>query len=160
MFILTVHWDARSAWGVLPVTAKFYLFCLFLAAAYNIYFLTRTLSRLRRLPKDAASNNETHLRVRLIEMTNGMQSLRQFHIFLLLLFGVFFTDAMFTTLRGIRYASLSLSGATMDIFEGPTGFAFFVFAVFVFLHVFQWVVAARLQSCLAANYKHLYMQGV
>jgi hypothetical protein len=151
MFILTGHWDVRSFWGVLPLTAKFYLFCLLIAAAHTIYFLTRTLSRLHRLPPDAPSNNKT----RLIELTNGMETLRQFHILLFLLFGVFFTDEMFATLRGIRLYSASLSGARIDIFEAPTAFAFIVFVVLLFLHIFQWIVAARLQSHHAANSNHV-----
>lgn len=146
MFILTVHWDVRALWGVLPVTAKFYLFCLLAAVAYTIYFLTRTLSRLHRLPQDAPSNSETSLRLSLIEMTNGMENLRQFHTLLLLLFGVFFTDEIFATLRGIRLYSASLSAARMEIFEAPTAFAFTVFAVLLFLHSFQWIGTARLRK--------------
>jgi hypothetical protein len=145
MFILAVPWDVRALWGVLPITAKFYLFCLLVAAAYTIYFLTRTLSRLHRLPQDIPSKRRS-----LLEMTNAMEGLRQFHTLLFLLFGVFFADEMFATLRAIRYASASLSGATMDIFEAPTAFAFLVFVVLVFLHVFQWVVAAHLHRRFAS----------
>jgi hypothetical protein len=155
MFILTSHWDVRLFWGVLPVTAKFYLFCLLIAAAHTVYFLTRTLSRLHRLPQGAPSSEETCLRLSLFELTNGMETLRQFHTLLFLLFGVFFADEMFATIRGIRLYSASLSGARMDIFEAPTAFAFIVFVVLVFLHAFQWVVAARLQSHRAANPNHV-----
>lgn len=155
MFIFTGHWDVRLFWGVLPVTAKFYLFFLLIAAAHTMYFLTRTLSRLHRLPKDAPCSNKTHLRLSLIELTNGMENLRQFHGLLFLLFGVFFTDEMFATLQGIRLSAASLSGARMDIFEAPTAFAFIVFVVLVFLHALQWIVAARLQSHRAANSDHV-----
>ena len=155
MFILTGHWDVRSFWGVLPVTAKFYLFCLLIAAGYTIYFLTRTLSRLHRLSQDAPSDSKTLLRFSRIEMTEGMETLRQFHALLFLLFAVFFTDEMFATLRGIRLYSASLSGARMEIFEAPTLFAFVVFVVLAFLHTFQWIVAARLQSHRAANFNHV-----
>jgi hypothetical protein len=75
-----------------------------------------------------------------------MESIRQFHKLLLLLFGVVFTDEMFATLRGIRLYELSLSGARMDIFVAPTAFAFVVFVVLIVLHIFQWAVAALLQS--------------
>jgi hypothetical protein len=150
MFILTRHWDVRLFWGVLPVTAKFYLFFLLIAAGYTMYFLTRTLSCLHRLPHDAPCSNKTRPRLSLIELTNGMENLRQFHGLLFLLFGVFFTDEMFATLQGIRLSEASLSGARMDIFEAPTAFAFIVFVVLAILHVFQWAVAARLQSYLTA----------
>jgi hypothetical protein len=152
MFILTCHWDVRLFWGVLPVTAKFYLFCLFIAAAYAIYFLIRTLSRLHRLPLNLPSTDKTRLSLKTLELTNGMETICQFHKLLFLLFGVFFTDEMFATLQGIRLSEASLSAARMDIFEAPTGFAFIVFVVLIFLHVFQWAVAARLQSHQAAKY--------
>ena len=158
MFILTVHCDVRALWGVLPITAKLYLFCLLVAAAHTIYFLTRTLSRLHRLGQNAPSNGENRLRLSLIEMTNGMETLRQFHTLLFLLFGVFFTDEMFATVRSIRLYSASLSGARMDIFEAPTAFAFIVFVVLVFLHSFQWIGAARLQHVRtkASSYKSIF----
>jgi hypothetical protein len=146
MFILTRHWDARLFWGVLPVTSKVYLFCLLIAAAYTIYFLIRTLSRLHRLPLNLPSTDNARLSLSMIELTNGMKNIRQFHKLLFLLFGIFFTDEMFATLQGIRLSEASLSAARMDIFEAPTAFAFIVFLVLIFLHIFQWAVAARLQS--------------
>ena len=109
MFILTRHWDGRLFWGVLPVTGKGYLIFLFIAAAYTIYFLIRTLSRLHRLPLNLPSSDKARLSLGMIELTNGMESLRQFHKFLFLLFGVFFTDEIFATLRGIQLYELSLS---------------------------------------------------
>jgi hypothetical protein len=154
MFLFIVPWDARALWGVLPATAKFYLLCLLVAVGYTLYFLSRTLFRLHRLPQDVSSNNETRW-LSLSEMMNGMETLRQFHVLLFLLFGVFFTDEMFATLRSIRVYSASLSGPTMEIFEAPTGFAFIVLVTLVFLHTLQWIVATRLQSHRAANFSHL-----
>jgi hypothetical protein len=151
MFILTSHWDVRSFWAVLPVTAKVYLFCLLIAVAYTIYFLIRTLSRLHRLPQNVLSADKTRLSLSMIELTNGMKTIRQFHKLLFLLFGVIFTDEIFATVRSIRLYELSLSGARMDIFEAPSAFAFIVFVVLMFLHIFQWAVAARLQSHQAAK---------
>jgi hypothetical protein len=154
MSLLTTPWDVRAFWGVLPITAKFYLFCLLVAAGYTLYFLSRTLFRLHRLPQDVPSSNEIRW-LSLIEMTNGMETLRQFHVLLFLLFGVFFTDEMFATIRNIRVYSASLSGPTMEIFEVPTGFAFIVLVTLAFLHSLQWIVATRLQSHRAANFSHL-----
>jgi len=87
----------------------------------------------------------------MIELTNGMETIRQFHKLLFLLFGFFFTDEMFATLQSIRLSGESLSAARMDIFEAPTAFAFIVFVVLIFLHIFQWAVAARLQSSQASK---------
>src|SRR5260370_8321283 len=141
MSILTGHWDVRLFWEVLPVTAKFYLLFLLLAATYTTYFLARTLSRLHRLPQDAPRTDENRQKLSLIELTNGMESLRQFHGLLFLLFGVFFADEMFATLQGIRLSEASLSGARMDIFKAPTAFAFIFFLVLLLLHPFHCIVS-------------------
>jgi hypothetical protein len=151
MFILTGHWDVRLFWGVLPVTAKVYLFCLLIAAAYTIYFLIRMLSRLHRLPLNPPSIENARLSLSMIELTNGMKNIRQFHTLFFLLFGILFADEMFATLQGIRLSEASLSAARMDIFEAPTAFAFIVFVVLILLHILQWAIAARLQSRQAAK---------
>jgi flagellar biosynthesis protein FlhB len=159
MFILTVHWDLRLEWAVLTVTAKFYVFCLLAAAAYTTFFLVQTVSRIRRLQKDVASIDATPVKCRLIEMTRGIENLRQFHILLFFLFGMFFANEMFALIRAIEYSSMSLSAARIDVFEPVAAFAFFVFVVLTLLHVFQWIVAARLQSFFAANFNHPYLQN-
>jgi hypothetical protein len=146
MFIFTRDWDVRMFWGFLPLTAKGYLITLFIAAAYTTYFLIRTLIRLHRMPLNLPSSDNARLNLDKIALTNGLESIRQFHKLLFLLFGVFFTDEMFATIRGIRLYELSLSGARMDIFEALTALAFIAFIVLLFLHIFQWGVAARLQS--------------
>jgi hypothetical protein len=156
MFILTVHWDLRSVWAVLTVTAKFYFLCFLVAAIYTTYFLIRTASRLHQLPRDAASTDATRVRFRLIEITRGIETLRQFHILLFLLFGLVCTNEIFATLRAIQYSLMSLSAARIDVFEPVAALAFCTFAMLVFLHTFQWIVAARLQPYLTTNFNHLY----
>jgi hypothetical protein len=159
MFILTVHWDLRLVWAALTVTAKFYVFCLLVAAAYTTFFLLQTVSRIRRLQKDVASIDATPVKCRPIEMTRGIENLRQFHILLFFLFGVFLANEMFALIREIEYSSMSLSAARADVFEPVAAFAFFVFVVLALLHVFQWIVAARQQSFFAANFNHPHLQN-
>jgi hypothetical protein len=158
MFILTVHWDLRLVWAALTVTAKFYVLCLLAAAAYTTYFLVRTVFRLRRLQKDAASVDPGLMKRRLIEMTRQIETLCQLHTLLFFLFGIFFANEIFATLRTIEYSSMSLSGARIDVFEPAAAFAFFVFVVLVFLHALQWIVSARLQSFFTANFNQTYLQ--
>jgi hypothetical protein len=146
MSILTVHCDLRLLWAVLTVTAKFYVLCLMAAAGCTTYFLAWTVFRLRRLQKSVPSVGAALVKRRLIEMVRGIETQRQFHTLLFFLFGMFFANEMFATLRAIEYSSVSLSAARIDVFEPGTAFAFFVFAVLAFLHAFQWVVAARLRS--------------
>jgi hypothetical protein len=143
MFILTVHWDVRLLWAVLTITAKFYILFLLAATVYSTCSLARIAISSRRLLKHAAS---TGVSLRLIEMTRAVETLRQFHTFLFLLFGICCASEVFATLRTIQYSSMSLSAARIDVFEPVTAFAFFVFVVLLFLHVFQWAVAHRLQA--------------
>jgi hypothetical protein len=146
MFILTVHWDLRLVWASLTITAKFYILCLLAATVYSTFFLARIPFRLRQLLKDVASTDEKNVRFLLLELTRGIETLRQVHTSLFLLFGVCCANEVFATLRAIQYSSMSLSAARIDVFEPVTAFAFFVFAVLVYLHAFQWTVAVRLGS--------------
>jgi hypothetical protein len=148
MFILTVHWDLRLLWASLTVTAKFYIICLLGTAACTTYFLARTMYHLRRLQKES-SIEAASVRRRQFEITRRIETLRQLHTLLFLLFGVVFANEMFATLRAIEYSSMSLSAARIDVFEPLTAFAFFAFVVLVFLQTFHWIVAARLQSFAA-----------
>jgi len=116
------------------------------AAVYTTSFLARTVFRLRRLQKNVPSIGAALVRRRLIEMITGIATQRQFHTLLFFLFGMFFANEMLATLRGIEYSSMSLSAARIDVFEAVTAFAFFFFVVLVFLHAFQWILAARLRS--------------
>src|SRR5262249_34273814 len=108
MYILTVPWDLRALWSVMTVTAKFYLVCLFMSAAYSMYSLGRVewrcrQSRKRVTPTDA---NESRLRQKL---DFRAQSLGQLHTLLLLAFGVCCANEAFAGLRAMRYSSMSLS---------------------------------------------------
>ena len=153
MFILTVPWDLRSLWIVLTITAKFYLLLLTAATGYSTYCLTRTTFRLRELLKPTASTDASDMGRRLAAMNRRIATLRQFHALLLLLFGVCCTNEVFATLRMIQNSSMSLSAAQINAFEPVVAFAFVVFVMFIFLHVFQWGVEAILQSAIAANSK-------
>jgi len=143
MFILTVHWDVRLLWASLTITAKFYILVLLASTVYSTCSLARIAIRVRRLLKHEAS---TDVSLRQMEMTRAVGTLRQFHTFLFLLFGICCANEVFATLRAIQYSAVSLSAAKMDVFRPVTAFAFFVFVVLLFLHVFQWTVAHRLQA--------------
>ncbi len=155
MFILTMHWDLRSLWAVLTVTAHLYILCLTVAAVYSTGSLVRIAFRLRLLSKNAATD-VSDVRSRLFEMGSGIEALRQFHTLLFLLFGVCCANEVVALLRAIQYSSVSLSAVRMDVFEPVAAFAFFVLAVLLLLHVFQWAVATRLRPALRANIKILH----
>lgn len=155
MVILTVHWDLLLLWEVLTITAKFYFICLMATAAYSTYFLARIALRLRQLLKHKASS-ETHRELfRVTEVRKRIENLRRFHTLLFLLFGVCCANEAFATIQAIKRSAQSLSAVGIEAFEPFTAFVFAVFLVFVFLHVFQWTVAARLQSSSGTRFNQI-----
>jgi hypothetical protein len=109
------------------------------------------------LRKNAGSTSAPDFKVRLTAMTAALGNLRQFHVLLLFLFGIVCTNEIFAALRGIRLSLMSLSADTINIFEPVVAFAFCVSVGLTFLHVAQWIMAARLQSYCAANFKDVYL---
>jgi len=151
MLILTVPWDVRAILSVLTPTAKFYLLCLLLAVVATAYYLGQAMFRIRRLSNSVASVDALIARRCVTEVKGRIENLRQLHLLLFFLFGMFFANEMFALIRAIEHSSMSLSAARMDICEPITALAFFVFGVLLFLHIFQWIVATWLQSFFAAT---------
>jgi hypothetical protein len=145
-----MHWDLREAWLVLTLTAKFHILCLFLGAVYVSYLLAQTTFDMRGFLTDKAAGRAPGVRSCLFEMDGRIENLRQFNTMLLILFGIFFANETFSTLRAVQLSALSLSAARIDSFEPLTLFAFFVLVILAFLHGFQWIVAARLRSSRAS----------
>ena len=146
MFIISVPWDFRSLWSILTLTAKLYVFCLLAGAAYSTYTLARVAFRLRQVVGHSSLTEENRARVN--KMAAWVQAARQLHTTLFLLFGICCANEVFATLRTSQHSSMSLSAATIDVFEPVTAFAFSVFAVLLALHLFQWAITHRLQSVL------------
>ena len=141
MLILSVPWDFRSLWAALTLTANLYIICLLAASAYTTCSLTRITVRLRKIAK-----REKAEMLLVDKMTAKAQTLREFHTMLFLLFGLCCSNELFATLRGIQNSAVSLSAARFDVFGPVVAFAFFVFAVLLFLHGFRWAVAHRLRA--------------
>jgi hypothetical protein len=150
MFIFALHWDLRALFAGLTITARFYIFGLMAAAVYSTYSSVRIVFRLNRVSKSLA-NDDSGARPYLFRITGNVETLRQFHTFLFLLFGACCANEAVAILRAIRDSSASLSAARMDIFEPVAAFALFVFAVLLMLHTFQWVVALRLRATVPTN---------
>jgi hypothetical protein len=149
MFILTVPWDIRAIWSILTPTAKFYVLCLLLAAVATTYFLGQAIFLKRRLRNAVTSMDAAIAERCATEVKGRIENLRQLHLLLFFLFGMFFANEMFALFRTIEHSSMSLSAARIDICEPITVWSFFVFGVLLLLHIFQWIVSARLQSFLA-----------
>src|SRR5712664_839297 len=146
MFILSVPWDFRSLWAILTLTAKLYVFCPLAGAAYSTYSLARVAFGLRQIVKRSSLTEKNSARVRLNKMAARVQTSRQLHRMIFLLFGICCANEVFATLRTSQHSSMSLSAARIDVFEPVTAFTFFVFAVLLALHSFQWAIAHRLQT--------------
>jgi hypothetical protein len=147
MYILTVPWDLRALWSVTSISAKLYLVCLFLVAAYTIVCLAKAIYYLRTLPLRESSDAQLFRAT----LAARMRHLRQIHFLFLLIFGAFFASEFFGIIRAIRYSSASLSAVGMEIFEPAAGFAFVVFAVLSFLHAIQWFVSGRIDRAMRCD---------
>jgi hypothetical protein len=143
MYILCVRWDLLALWAMLSLPGKFYLACLLASVVYTSYVLTRTLVRLHGLNKERVSIGAELRRSTLPAIESSIETVRQLHLLLLFFFGATLANEVFGTLRGIRYASMSLSGARIDVFEPCASFSFIVFGVLTLLHIFQWIASAQ-----------------
>src|ERR1700694_3824612 len=99
MFILAGRWDMRVMWLTLTLTAKFYVLCLLVGVVAEMWFIARTVVRLRSVHRNVAFADALRVKSELIEMTRGIENLRQFNTLLLLLFGICFANEAFATLR-------------------------------------------------------------
>jgi hypothetical protein len=143
-----MRWDFREAWPLLSIPAKFYLLFLLASTFYAGYLLIRTELELRVLLKHGAAITSLVQR-RIFELGGRLANLRQFSTMLRILFGVFFANESFNTIRAIQFSVLSLSPARFDIFGPLIEFAFVAQAILAVLHGLQWIASSRLQSCLA-----------
>lgn len=131
----------------LTVIGRLYILCLMVAAVYTAYLLARIISRLRSL--GSLGTDALPAKSYLLGMTGGIEELRQLHFLLLLLFGVTLANEILAAFRAFRNASMSLSGASIRVFEPVAMYAFLVLVVLTFLHAAQWIVAARLRRAFS-----------
>jgi hypothetical protein len=143
-----MHWDFREAWPLLTLLARFFLLFLAASAIYVSYLLLRTIFELRAFFKKGETI-PAFAAHRLYELGRRLENLRQFTTMLLLVFGVFFANESFNTIRAIQLSVLSLSEARIDIFAPLLEFAFFVLVILATLHGFQWIVATRFRTTQA-----------
>jgi hypothetical protein len=126
--------------------AKFYLLFLLASTAYASYLLIRTNLEIRLLLKDGASVPSLAKR-RMFEAGGRLENLHQFSAMLRILFGVFFANESFNTIRAVQFSVLALSPARFDIFGPLIEFAFAAQAILAILYGLQWIGSSRLRSC-------------
>jgi hypothetical protein len=103
MFILTMDWDLRALLAGLTITARFYIFGLMAAAVYSTFSSVRMAFCLYRVSKNFVTDVNDG-RPRLFEMAGRVETLRQFHTVLFLLFGVCCANEVVAIFRLIRLA--------------------------------------------------------
>ncbi len=143
--ILSVQWDMRSLWAIMPQVAHLYLLALLGVVVFVLVTSVRILWAIRSWePGSRHSHVFAKLPLRIC-------FLRQLLVLTFLLFGVTLSNEVFGSLRTVRLSHLSLSAYSLqEALEAPTAFAFVVCATLVFLHALQWYVSASVsnQLCL------------
>lgn len=149
MTFLTPDWDFRSLWILWPLQTKLYLLCLFAAAIYSGISTTKAILRLRKLRSITPDTNSEFTYHRL---SARLHNLRQLHLLLFLLFGLFLTDEAFRTVRSFTLSRMSLEAPTLAELLAPLlGFAFLPLLVLTILHSFQWLASSRLEARYVAK---------
>ena|ERR1700687_1094081 len=151
MFILTVPWDLRALWAPVSVSARLYLLCLFVMAVYTVFRLMKVSLYLRILRKQGPGKAPPLLRQ---TRTARLRHLRQLHFLFLLIFGACFASEFFGIIRAVQNSAVSLSAATIQIFEPAAALAFVVFVTLAFLHSLQWFVSGRLERAARSLPSH------
>ena len=143
--LISVQWDFRSLWGILPILTKAYLVGLLGIATFASITSARMHWSLRQTNRDHDREGPlTHAR-----LASYIHSLRQLMVLALLAFGAALASSVFGSLRAVRFSYMSLSEYRLEeALEVPTAVAFFSFSIFVYLHLLQWCADARLQRRL------------
>jgi hypothetical protein len=145
MLILTYWPDQSSLWPLLSLTTRVYFLGLLAVAAHTLYFFVRTMVRLRNTRIKSVSAT------RLAEIVPGVETLRQLHGFMLLLFGVCCASETLGAIRAVELSKMSLSSVGIEVYAPVAAFACVVLAILLFLHALQWAVAIRLRTRIAED---------
>ncbi len=121
---------------MLSIVGKLYICCLVAVVAYTTYSLSSLMVHI-----------SAHVN-RLSDVKRRVDNVRQLLLLLILLFGVSFANEVLAALRSIHYSSMSLAGASIQVFGPCAAFAFIVFCVLTLLHIFQWIVSSRLRRVI------------
>jgi hypothetical protein len=143
MTALKIHWDFRALWGVQGGLAKIYVLWLLAGAAYSLYSMIRMSIRIHSRASSTGSGEALALSNKI---SKRLQNLRQFHAFLLILFGVVCAFEVLLAERSLRYLDdIPTYGGTV-VFEPVAAIALFVLTILLVLHVAQWGVLNYAES--------------
>jgi hypothetical protein len=145
MTSLSHSWDLRSLWEMLSGLAKIYFFLLFIGSLYSLYSLVRIAVRVyrRKLPRADDEGVSSYAKI-----SRRLQTLRQFHWFLFLSFGLCCANELILGVRASRLIDIG-SYDGVDILDSVLPFAFSVMLVLLLLHTGQWMVASYAERASA-----------
>ena len=130
MNLLSVNWDIRALWMILPLLSKICLIFLFTVALFTI---TMTLTSILRV------NSSDHLARSAYRAAN----LRQLLTFAFYFFGACLADHLFAVTKAIERSTMSLQAEGIDAFGPMAWFAFIGFLTLLFSHALQWFASRR-----------------
>jgi hypothetical protein len=134
MNMLATPWDPRSLWSLLSLLSKIYLCFLFVASVVSVATLLRIV--LRPTTPRALSR-----------LTN----VRQFHLWLLLFFGVCLTNELFTTFRGVKWLVCTPNADVVNPVDCISTFFLTVLLTLLLLHSLQWFASYRVEGTSKAR---------
>jgi hypothetical protein len=133
MNLLTVSWDIRSLWMILPLLSKI---CLIFLFASSLFSIVVTLTNILRVNSSD----------RLARSANRVANLRQFQTFAFYFFGACLADHFFAALKAVDRSKMSLQAEGVDAFGSLAWFAFIGFLILLISHSLQWLASFRVIS--------------
>jgi hypothetical protein len=130
MNLLSVNWDIRAIWMILPLLSKF---CLSFLFASGFFTMVVTLASIL-----GAKTSE-----QLARSANRVANLRQFQTFAFYFFGVCLADHLFAAIKAIERSTMSLQAEGIDVFCPMAWFAFIGFLTLLSSHSLQWFASCR-----------------
>jgi hypothetical protein len=130
MNLLSVDWDLRALWMILPLLSKICLIFLFTSALFTIIVTFTSILRVK---------SSEHL----ARSANRVANLRQFQTFAFYFFGVCLADHLFAAIKAIERSTMSMQAEGIDALGPMAWFAFMGFLTLLFSHTLQWFASCR-----------------
>jgi hypothetical protein len=138
MNLLSVSWDIRSLWMILPLLSKICLVFLFASVLFTIVAILTNILWVNSSD-------------RLERSADRVANLRQFQILAFYFFGACLADHFFAALQSIDRSKMSLQAEGVDAFSPLAWFAFIGFLTLLFSHSLQWFASCRVISVSQRN---------
>jgi len=135
--------NPRLLWMVLPTPTRLYVLFLVAFSVYVVLALAHALYQLSSVKRGDRAADST--RATFATMRSRLLNLRQFIFFSFLLFGICFVIQMPAALSNTMDSNRPLLQVFYHL-EDYLGYSADVLSVFMFLHCFQWFVAARVNA--------------